>query len=353
VFIGRGLKKKGKIMSLEFMDGFDHYTQSNALRKWDTVGSTTIVSPGRFGGAAAQLWNGGFLALTQGQLSALATRTIGFAMYPSQYGSGIQIVGFLDSGSIQVDLRLDASGHLVATRNGTTLGTSTYTLTISIWVYVEIQATINSTTGSVVVKVWGGSNPGTWLNLTAQNTQATTNATSNGIRFYDFGKGSASAFLDDVYVLNSSGSVNNTFLGECRILTSLPTADSATNKAWTPDTGTVHFSRVNETSPDDDTSYVYSATAGQLDTYTFATVSPAGAVAGVQTTLCARKDDVGSRTISAEYRGGGANYTGANSFSPASGYLMYRQIYETDPATGLAWTAGGINAGEFGINCVA
>jgi hypothetical protein len=257
----------------------------------------------------------------------------------------------MDGANEQISLRSDGANHIVVSRNGTTLATSTTAIVPNVWIYMEFSYTINTTTGAYTLKVVSGGVETTWLTGTNVNTQTTANANSNGIKFT--GTNNNAYNLDDVYVLNSSGSVNNTFLGECRILTSLPTADSATNKAWTPDSGTAHFSRVNEISPDDDTSYVYSATAGQLDTYTFASVSPTGAVAGVATTLCARKDDVGSRTISAEYRGGGSNYTGSKSFSPTSSYLMFQQIYETDPATGLAWTAGGINAGEFGVNCVA
>ena len=196
----------------------------------------------------------------------------------------------------------------------------------------------------------------TWLTGSGVNTQTTGNATQNGIKFIANSSGGQSYFIDDLYILNTSGSVNNTFLGECRILMALPNADSgsvSTNSQWTTSSGTVHNTRVNENPPDDDTTYVSSATAGQIDTYKFATVTPTGAVAGVQTTLCARKDDVGGRTICAEYRGGGANYDGANNFSPGSSYLMFRQIYEVDPATGLAWNGTGINAGEFGIKCIA
>jgi hypothetical protein len=36
-----------------------------------------------------------------------------------------------------------------------------------------------------------------------------------------------------------------------------------------------------------------------------------------------------------------------------NGYLMYRQVYDTDPATGSQWTLTGVNNGQFGVNCVA
>jgi hypothetical protein len=333
------------------MDGFDHYSdQIHAREKWDTTAFGSYINvAGRFGGAAA---NGGLFSLTQGQLAAVATRTVGFAVMVAAgtYTSGY-LICFWDGATEQLSVRWTTGGAFLISRNGTTLATSTQTLLANKWYYIEFQATINASTGSYTLKVIDGGVETTWLTATGVNTQSTGNATTNGMQL---AQNNALLTVDDFYCLNSSGSVNNTFLGECRILTSFPTADSATNKAWTPDTGTAHFSRVNDaTNPDDDTSYVYSATAGQLDTYSFATVSPTGAVAAVQTSLCARKDDVGSRTISSEYRGGGVNYDGVNQFSPGSQYFIFRQIYETDPATGLVWTASGINAGEFGVKCVA
>lgn len=347
-------------MSLEFMDGFDHYnTTASALRKWDASSSVGGFFAGRFTGQSIGFTNQvGFVKT----LTSIATRTMGFAYKCVALPSPYYIISiFQDAGSTQVDLRLLPSGQLEVTRNGTVLGTSSVAspMVANTWYYVEWQATINATTGSFTVRVTSGGVLATWLTGTSQNTQNTSNATSNQVSVLSGGGGAASYF-DDFYCLNPSGSVNNTFLGESRIVTNLPSADSGsagTNTLWTPDTAGTHFSRVNESTgsfPDDDTSYVYSQTAGQLDTYKYPSATLTGTIAGVQVTLCERKDNTGARTTAVEYRSsGGTNYTGSNSFSPGSSYEMDRQIYETDPATSAAWTQTGINGAEFGINLVA
>jgi len=337
-------------MSLEFIDGFDHYTGGATLgRKWDSISTIGVnAGSGRFGGNSI----GGSIDGCTVTLSAQQTRVVGFAMMLATLGSGGIIAQMEDAGTTQVELRLTSTGAITVTRNGTLLGTSTWTLPTGTWYYFEWKVKIDSSAGTYEVHVSGGPGaPGTALIGSGANTQNTSNGTANQVRLFSFVNGGPN--FDDVYILNTLGTVNKDFLGECRILTSLPTADSATNAAWTPDSGTAHFSRVNDSpTVNDDTSYVSSSTPGQYDTYTFATVSPTGAVAAVQTVMCCRKDDAGTRTIAGAYRGGGTNYDGASQ-NPASNYLMLRQIYEIDPATGLAWTGSGINAGEFGIKCVA
>jgi hypothetical protein len=341
---------------LEFIDGFDHYSNATGLRrKWDSNsaqnGTMSFVA-GRFGGNATAWSAGGTpLSLSQGQLAAVQTRIVGFAMQLSTLVEGWTFFQFLDGSNTQVDLRFHSNGQIYVTRNGTVLGSSTYSVQTGAWFYLEVQATISTTTGAIQVNVSSAANAGTWISLSNVNTQATSNATTNGVAWQS-PAANPMAYTDDVYILNTSGSTNNAFLGEVRVATLFPTADG-TNLQFTPDSGTAHFSRVNETTPDDDTSYVYSSTPGQIDTYAV-TALPAKPVFGVQITLTARKDDASVRSICAEYRRGGTNYDGANTFVLTSNYTVSRQLYDTDPANaGAAFTSTGINAAEFGVKCVA
>jgi hypothetical protein len=344
-------------MALEFMDGFDHYSNiTNVWRKWDTnawtAGGGVSLPAGRFGGnALASNSNAGTGGLTQGQLSSVTTRTVGFAYWLPGYipAAGTNLLQFLDSGSEQISVRYGAAGTLIVSRNGVTLGTSTLSLIANTWYYIEFQTTIDPSAGAYTLKVSGA----TWLSATGVNTRATANSSTNGLLF-----GNHSSNLDDLYVLNSAGTANNTFLGESRILTTEPSGDDTaapgTNLLWTPNSGTNHYTRVNEGSPDDDTSFVSTSTPGQIDTYTFPAIAPTGVIAAVQVCLCERKDDAGARVTSTEYRSAaGTNYDGTNQFTLNSAYRIDRQIYEVDPATGSAWVVTGLNGGEFGVKCVS
>lgn len=350
-------------MSLEFMDGFDHYSGStNTPRKWDTTsrsafGAWPDRATGRFGGSSAAFgvgFNLSSLPLTQGQLSAVATRTVGFALYPDTGPNpwntpGQLIFQFMDGTNEQVSLRTDGSGlNIQISRNGTTLATSTPALIPNSWCYVEFQVTIGSSSGAYTLKVWGGASPGTWLTATGVNTQATANATTNGVCWIN--SNNSPYRLDDVYILNSSGTTNNTFIGESKISTFLPNGDGASSQ-WTPSTGTTHYTLVDESDPNDDTDYNASLTSGQIDLYTYPPATITGAVIGVQVVMTARKDDVGARQIAEQCRSGGTNYSGATK-TLASTYSMYREIREVDPATSVAWTQTGLNAAQFGAKII-
>ena len=332
-------------MALEFIDGFDHLNSTTTMRRKWKEDSNGGSGAGRFGGNCWRLLGDVAVSKT-GVVTAIATRVVGFAFKLDNLN---QIIFHLRDGtSTQLDLRVTSSGNLQITRNGAVLGTTSGAkfLAVDTWYYMEIKATIHASAGSFIVKVWGAPESGVWLTATGVNTQNTANATMDGWAITGFW------WCDDFYVLNTSGTSNNDFLGECRIHTSLPSGDSATNVAWTPSTGTSHFALVDEVPPNDDTDYVSSATTGQIDTYTYPAISPTGPIAAVQVNMIARKDDIGARTLCAAYRGGGANYDAAQSSSMNDVYAWSAGMFEKDPATNAVWTASGVNSGEFGVKAL-
>lgn len=331
-------------MSLEFMDGFDHYSNSTSMaRKWDTGSSSFAFPAGRFGGLASNQDN----SSATKTLTSVATRVVGFALFPFTSLAAATILSFLDSGTVQVDLRLAATGTLQVTRNGTVLATSSAgVVSAGVWQYIEFKAKIDPTTGTYEVRVGGV----TVLSGSGANTRNTANSTTNQFKIAT--PSLTQLYFDDLYALNISGLVNSDFLGECRILTSFATGDGASSQ-WTPSTGTNHFAVIDETTPNDDTDYNSDANVGDIDLYTFPSVSPTGAIGAVQTTMCARKDDAGTRQLSEVCRSGGTNFVGGLTFTMLSTYLMYMQIRETDPNTSSAWTNSGVNNAQFGAKVIA
>lgn len=342
-------------MSLEFMDGFDHLATADLTLKWDTntnAISTSIVA-GRYAAYAVQQGAGG--ASSPKLIKTLsggsrATRVIGMAVrFYNSFDNAI-ICGFQDAGSFQLELRRTSGGYFTVTRNGTVLETSTATYSLSTWYYIEFKATIDSSTGSYEVRL-NGTNI---LSDSGVNTQATANASANQV-FVGGNPGAPVPVyqqVDDLYVVNTDGSANNDFLGECRIFTNMPTGDSGTNKQWSRSTGTNNYPLVDEANQNGDTDYVYDSTVGDIDTYTFGAISPTGGIAAVAVNLCARKDDAGTRQIAEETRQSSTEYTGTTK-TLTSSYTFYQNIREVDPATALAWTGSGVNAAEMGVKVIA
>jgi hypothetical protein len=210
------------------------------------------------------------------------------------------------------------------------------------------------TGGSVVVRV----NEAEVLSLTGINTAAT------GVAFWDraelLGTGFINGVYDDWYVLDGSGSAPWTdFFGDIRVDALFPTAEGASS-AWTPLSGTDNALMVNDTAPNDDTSYVSTVTPGAIDTHVVQDAPVAGSVIyGCQMCISTKKADAGSATIAPIVRSAGpggvpavADYQGTTKF-PGLTYAFLMQMYQTNPATGALWTEAELNAAEFGYKRVS
>jgi hypothetical protein len=148
------------------------------------------------------------------------------------------------------------------------------------------------------------------------------------------------------------GSRNNDFLGDVKVVTLRPNADTA-QADFTLSAGSVHYSLLAEAPDDDgDASYVESGTVGHKDLYGYQdlTGTPA-AIMAVQITTVARKDDAGSRSLRKVLRSGATTANGATRGLGTS-YALYDDRFEVDPATGAAWTKAGVDAQEAGVDAL-
>jgi len=352
-------------MTLLFIDGFSHYdTAGLTLKGWvPTVaasGTMTVeAGAGRFGGGAlvyrstAATSNTARVTRT---FPASATWVIGFYAKLSHpaISTAPYLVRLLDSGTMQLELRLDSTGKLVVTHGGTVYAgmTSTVPLVAGQWHYIEWRVTISNAApaGSCAVRQDGAqviANTGTF------DAQETLNASANHL---DLGTAIAvnvsgvSVHYSDLYVANKSGAVNNDFLGERRVVTILPAGPGA-NSQWTPTAG-ANWQCVDDNPPNLDTDYVWGDTMGQTDTYAMATLPVAPVlVSAVQTTLTITKGETGTTNHAEIVRSGGTDYAGASTVTPNS-WGMFSTVHENDPATAAPWTAAGINAAEFGVRHV-
>jgi hypothetical protein len=263
------------------------------------------------------------------------------------------IAGFRDAGTTQMDIRTSgAVGQILVTRNGTTLAASNRSLALSGWNHIEFMTTINNTTGSFTLRINGSDD----ISATAQNTRATTNNSANQVFFGGLGGGGNAAvtyFYDDIIVYD--GQANDAAanpditgpIGDCGLTTLFPTGAGTTTQ-FTPDTG-INYTRVNEGTPDGDTSYVESATLGAIDSYAVADL-PASALVVKSIMLChmARKTDVGARQLGALIRSGTTNYIHATGVDLGNNFVYSSRNWGRNPNGNVAWIPTTVNALEIG-----
>lgn len=300
---------------------------------------------------------------------------------------------------------------------GTLLGTTSgIPLAANVWNYIEVKFTIASGTGGSVYVNINGVNALTLTGQNTQiSSNAWVNTYVLGPN--GSVSGSIFVYIDDVYICSNAGSRNNDFLGDVAVLAKSPNGNGATNNytnsfaAWAASTvmsvgqqikdsnnnvqrvqsvtsdaktggsapawattggntttdnhvtwvvvgtganpGVANWMAVSEVPPDDNNSYVTDATVSDIDLYAYPSVS-GSSVKAVVVKVRAEKDDSGTRTIRTEVRSSGTNYDdGVDKALTLNTYGDFQGIWETDPATAVAWTVAGVNAAQFGIKTTA
>lgn len=142
-----------------------------------------------------------------------------------------------------------------------------------------------------------------------------------------------------------------------RLFTSYPTANG-TNTAWT---GT--FSNADKDNPQlNDTDFIYSGTANQVETYAMADLS---AVAdnlvpkAVVTCVRAHVGPAGPQNLqhvirsgTTDYPSSNVTYTNGTALADAVPIGPTMVVWTTDPDTAAAWTTSGVNAIEVGVKSI-
>jgi hypothetical protein len=264
--------------------------------------------------------------------------------------------------SPQLSLCVNAQGAIEIRRGtpqtGTVLATSASgVVAANTYYYFECGATISSTVGAVTCYLNGVPGGGTpVVQVTGANTKNTANTWIDEVQVGSLNN-SYNVMLDDWYMLDLTGAApNNTYLGDKKIITVLPSADSATpglNQFSTQpsQTATNHWQNVDEVPPDDATSYNFSATPGDRESYRHAALS-LGNISFLNTRARISKDDAVARSASITCRSGSTDSIGT-AISVPSSFTTFNLINTVDPATGVAWTNGGVNGQESGLEIIS
>jgi len=340
-------------MALRFLDGFEHYAIPSQLGlkytayndSGSSVGITTITGR-RAGSTAIQLRVSiDYISIT---LDNQQTWYVGFAMNLGG-NETTEIARFMDSdGNNQLTMDVTSSGTIRLFRgsaSGTQLAVSTQALAANSWNYIELRATIADSGGVFEVRV----NEQVWATFTGDTKYSSSLASACRLQFT--GRSSKVA-IQDLYICDATGGVNNTYLGDVRVDTIKPIGAGALAE-FTPQGSASNWDNVDDPTPDADAGYNYSSTVGQRDTFEFGNLSPiSGNIFGVQANMAVRKDDAGTRTLRPMTRVDGTNYEGSNIFM-STDYRIYRQTWDQNPSAAAAWTEATINGAEFGYKVQA
>lgn len=330
-------------MALIWCDGFDHYGGSTARMldgAWaflrDAAINTTVK---RTGASSLRLfWGRSARRIFGGPKPVVG---VGFAMFTSSLPTGYsEIVALCDTYAyVNVALGMDSTGILYAYRADATpvlIGSSlTPVITANTFQHIEMRARASQTEGQVEVRVNGIP----VINVSGVDTiPSNVLAEFSSVIFSQTGSSNYS-YIDDVYAWDDTGDTCNDFLGDLRVLTLYPDADT-TVADWTPTGQPTGAQCIDEASPNDDTDYIACTYGGEPVVSEFGlqgAPNTVGAIRAVQVVTRARKTDAGSAGMAMDLVSGAAA-TAATEQQLTDIYTYRQEVYPLDPATGTPWT---------------
>ena len=333
-------------MALLFAEGFDDLAVTDVPMRFGCTpgshlaGCSMVTGRAGTGKAFSVDYDG------EKQVASFANSTtviIGFALWTNGYNASYPCVEIRNGGTYLMRLTCNNNNNLQI-KDATNNEVGNITNWHGITSYVELKLTPGAS-GHLTAKCDGA------VMFDANGNFGTGPA--NQVQF-----GTSAGYhitYDDVYICDTTGSRNNDFLGDTRILSAVPTADGA-DLQWTPSTGTAHYAVVDEPTPNGDTDYISSAAAGQSDTFTFpALTMPTGygIVRALQVMVYAKSPVGGVDKIVGLSRIAGVDYPSTPELLVQAVYTGLPALYEVNPATGNPWTLSEINAAEFGLQRTA
>jgi len=337
-----------------FVDGIDHYsTAAQGGRKWDVFQLADIItSGGRNNSGYVVMVTGSSMIrkhyastnhviLQYGLRVDYGSSNYGLCVLESPAGGSHSYLQLLFDGSIRYYRGGNTGTVLATTAGGTVSG--------GVWHYLEVEQTLSTgglSTGSCVVKLNGQ----TIINLSSVNNNL--HATEYPTMCALTGGASGAHYVDDlVLVTGTEAAPFNTLFGDWAVRT-LWVNGAGSSTQFTPLSGT-NWSNVDETYPDDDTTYVESATVGQRDLYAM-TDLPASVVSvlGVQATPTIRKNDAGTRQFANVILRVATPLVGATLTCTSAYAAGLQTMFRFDPITGIAPTPAQVNAYEAGYDVV-
>ena len=238
-----------------------------------------------------------------------------------------------------ITIQSDGALGLYVGASRTFLAASDPIISASSWQHIEAKIVCDTVVGECEIRVNGV----TVLHVTDQNLG------SLGCTQIVFGipgsrsGGNLTYYTDDIVVWNDVGDDNNDFIGQCRVETIFPVADTA-QADWTLVGDSDGFDCIDNVPPDGDTTYIQGANVGDISQFELDDLPPETAkIIGVYIPVMAKIDDAGVGAVKTGLLSG-SDLALSGELTLTTAYTYWGAVFERDPATDEPWTKTGLEA---------
>lgn len=249
--------------------------------------------------------------------------------------------------SAQMSVLFDPADKSIAIYQGTSTlvyRTDPNVWSVNTWFMFELYLLVANVGGALKVRIDGVNKAG----IVGIDTQQTGNAYWDVMRVYaqHGGVGNSTIDIDDFYYCDTAAGPGpypmNTFIGKTRVVTLFPNGNDAVQ--FTPLSGT-NYQMIDEQAMDSDSTYNYSSTYQNKDSFNFEALPVATAsIFGVQLTTAARKDDSGLLQLQQFLKLEGEEFPVGSLWAMSGTYRYFSEVWPYDLYSDQAWTVSAINA---------
>jgi hypothetical protein len=351
-------------MAILYMDGFDaaDYTQRwNISQEHGSFAPTLGLVTGRFGtGQAVSIKSSGSSQAggLAHAITASTTFRFGAAVCVTAISPGdfpLLVIPGLGGTVGNITVQGTSMGSIVVRKHSSSYGawqtisstiiaTSSENYSINQWFYFEVEYTPGSNpNGRVIVR----KNGNVIIDFTGDTRSTTAITKSDAIIIAGGYSAGPTVYWDDIYVNDSAGAQNNTFMGDVEVKLLSPNGNGAHSDFVGSDSNsTDNYDLINDATFTD---YVESSTVGAKDSYLLENVSNVN-VHAVQSVVRGAQAGGGMAAIKPFVRVSGVDYPGSTQYLGQQTVSM--NIYEVNPATATVWTDNDINGTEVGVEVV-
>jgi len=350
------------------MDGFDLYPGNTSYagyyellaRGWNpsylfAIGIT--LTGGKYGQGAATIVRADnndhsiYRALSSTKTTVIAQTfvrpgtTLGSCIFFEMwYGAHSALVMRLKTTAAGALELYNCNGILIATSAANVIRSGTYH-------HLQVKCTSADSTGTVVVRV---DNANIFV-YSGNIDTAVGNVGIDRVYFFSCVDRATETRYDDIIIMDNTGlAPRNDFIGECRICTLLPNADTAMSD-FTRSSGSNDYEMVDDAIPgnhDVDATYIWTNSLGAKSMFDVGNLSiTPSAIYAVQHSVVLDKTTSDTRQARGLVSSNSVVQNGATR-SLNTAYLYYQDLIEQDPDGPKEWTKAAIDALQIGVEVV-